>query len=303
MSDIKRLIFMGSPAFAVPSLKALVAAGHSIAVVYTQPPRPAGRGNKLQKTAVHEAAEAMGLPVLHPEKLKAEALEALLATPADLICVVGFGMLLPRAVVESRLCLNVHPSALPRWRGATPVQSALMAGDTTTDVCIMQLEAGMDTGPVFSRTPVVIPPDMTCGELNDIVWELGAKRLCYVVDHVETLTPIPQQGEATLAPKVTPETRQLDWALPAATLHNRVRGLAPAPGAVGLLAGETVKILQTATLPAQPTAVPGTVLAAGATGIDVATGDGVLRILSLQRPGGRPLPAADVARGWKGLVA
>lgn len=297
----KRIVFMGSPAFAVPSLQALVAAGNTVVAVYTQPPRPAGRGNQLQKTAIHTLAESLNLPVFTPEKLREDALKTLMDTPCDCICVVAYGLLLPRVVVESRTCLNVHPSALPRWRGPAPLQHALMAGDASTEVCIMKLEAGMDTGPVYTRTPVEIPLDMRLATLHDTAAALGAKELVNVVATLAGRTPTPQTGEATLAPKITAELRSLNWEDSALALHNRVRGLSPAPGAVGLVAGELVKILETAPLPGTPAQAPGTVLATHKDGIDIACGQGILRIITLQRPGSKALPAADVARGWKEL--
>jgi methionyl-tRNA formyltransferase len=299
----KRIIFMGSPAFAVPSLKALVEAGHTIVAVYTQPPRPAGRGKHLQKTDVHMLAESLNIPVFKPERLKGDALDALMATPADCICVVAYGLLLPRVVVENRTCLNVHPSALPKYRGPAPLQHALLNGETTTDICIMQLEASMDTGPIYSRIPFAIPADMSMGTLHDAAAAEGAAELVHVVETLETRTPEPQTGEPTLAPKITLETRQMNWEDTATRLHNRVRALSPAPGAVATLAGEQVKILQTTPVETSTPRVPGTIVQTSKQGIDVATGHGVLRILTLQRPGGKPLSAAQALNGWKDLTA
>lgn len=298
----RRLIFMGSPAFAVPSLRGLVTAGHEIAAVYTQPPRPAGRGKKEQKTAVHLAAEKLGLGALVrvPERLRGEDLQAALDTPCDAVCVVGFGMLLPKLLVDSRVCLNVHPSALPRWRGATPVQSALMAGDTATEVCIMRLEEGMDTGPVYDRTPVAITPDMNTGQLNDIVWQIGAERLLYVVENMETLMPLAQVGEAVRAFKITAELRPLDWRKSAEMLHNQVRGLAPAPGATAEIGGEVVKVGRSEVVDIK--CESGRVLAVDAAGIVVGCGEKALRLLEIQRPGKAMAKAADVARGWPELA-
>lgn len=294
-----RLIFMGSPAFAVPSLEALHKAGHAIVAVYSQPPRPAGRGKQLQSTAIHAVAQALGLPVHTPEKLQNEALAEALTQDAEAIVVVGYGLLLPKALVESRLCINVHPSALPRWRGATPVQSAIWAGDTTTDVCLMRLEAGMDTGPVFVRVPVAITTGMTSGALNEIVWRIGAEELVKLLPTVHNQTPVPQVGEATRAFKITPEMRALDWRQSAAQVHNHVRAFSPLPGPTATLAGEVLKVGHSAVVDgAGPV---GTVLALDATGLVLACGSGAVRLGWLQRPGGKPLTPLALARGWPAL--
>ncbi|MBI1308318.1 MAG: methionyl-tRNA formyltransferase [Proteobacteria bacterium] len=297
----KRVVFMGSPPFAVPSLRALAEAGHEIVAVYTQPARPAGRGQKEQKTAVHMAAEELGVTVRTPERLREAALDEVLALEADVFCVVGFGMLLPKALVEARVCVNVHPSALPRWRGATPVQSALMAGDKTTEVCIMRLEEGMDTGPVYDRTGVEIAEDMDTAQLNDIVWSIGAKRLVYVVENLDALKAVAQVGEATRAVKITAQTRPVDWRKTAWEVHNQVRALAPAPGATAEIGGEVVKVLRTEVV--DKNGDFGQILAVDAAGMVVACGAGAVRIVTLQRAGKRAMPAAEVARGWEALAA
>jgi methionyl-tRNA formyltransferase len=302
--NLKRVVFMGSPAFAVPSLRALHGAGHEIMAVFSQPPRPAGRGQKLQKTAVHEVAEELGLPVFTPEKLRGDELEAVMGIAADVFCVVGFGMMLPAALVEERVCINVHPSALPRWRGATPVQSAIMAGDASTDVCIMRLEAGMDTGPVYDRTVVAIPADMTTGELNDVVWAIGAERLLQVVETLEDLTAVPQVGEASRAFKITAEMRPIDWSQTADEVHNKVRGLSPAPGATASFGGEVFKILRTETVARwthKRIGEAGEILGHDGQGFMVACGKGAVKVLVMQRAGGKAGHAAEVARGWAAL--
>jgi methionyl-tRNA formyltransferase len=299
-----KIVFMGSPAFAVPSLEALHDAGHEIVAVYSQPPRPAGRGQKLQKTAVHEAAEDLGLAVFTPEKLRGEDLDFVLGLDADVFCVVGFGMLLPAALVDNRVCLNVHPSALPKWRGATPVQSAIMAGETSTDVCIMRLEAGMDTGPVYDRTPVKIDRNMTAGELNDVVWSIGAKRLVAVVDNVHELEPVAQVGDATRAYKITAETRVIDWSQRVQDVHNLVRALSPSPGATAKLGGEVFKILRTEVNELWIHKVmgePGEVMGMDSTGVVIACGVGAIKLVEMQRAGGKAAAAGDLARSWKEL--
>lgn len=295
------LIFMGSPAFAVPSLKALVEAGHTIVAVYTQPPRPAGRGQKLTPTAVHQEAERLGLgdKVKHPERLRGEALDDIMAIPCEAVCVVAYGLLLPKRLVDDKLCLNVHPSALPRWRGAAPIQHTLLAGDTTTDVCIMKLDEGMDTGPVYHRTPLAISPDTTAGSLHDTCANIGARALVHVLANLDTLQPIPQTGEATLAPKITPNMRPIDWHQPSTVIHNHIRALSPSPAATAVLGGEVVKVLSSCVIVSamKPSCPPGTILKAD-TELHIACGDGVLRILSLQRPNKKPMLAEDALRGW-----
>lgn len=292
------LIFMGSPMFAVPSLKALHEAGHTFSAIYTQPPRPAGRGQKLTPTAVQHVAEDLGLgPIRTPEKLKGDALDELLATPCDAIIVVAYGLLLPKAVVEARTCVNVHPSALPRWRGPAPLQHTLLNGDTETEICIMKLDEGMDTGPVFSRTPLEVPIDMTYGELHDIAAHMGGEQLAKVVRHLSTLKPVAQTGTPTLAPKITPEMRKLDFTQPASAVHNHIRALAPAPGATTTIGGETVKLLASEVLDTSTTNLPGQVVYKDAD-LRIACNPGTLSITRLQRPGAKAMPVAEALRGW-----
>lgn len=299
---LKRVVFMGSPAFAVPSLQALVAAGHTMVAVYTQPPRPAGRGQKEQKTAVHLAAEALGLGALvrHPERLRGEDLQAVMALEADVFAVVAYGLLLPREMVENRVCLNVHPSALPRWRGAAPIQHTVLNGDLETEVCVMRLEAGMDTGPVYDRTPLAVGADMTSGELHDVCARIGAERLAYLVENVHEMTPIAQVGEPTLAVKITSDIRPIDWRKTAAEVHNKVRGLAPAPGATAEVGGEIIKILRSQLFDGKGN--PGVISAANAAGVVVGCGAGAVRICEIQRAGKKAMAAAEVARGWPELA-
>jgi len=295
---------MGSPAFAVPSLHALHTAGHEIVAVYTQPPRPAGRGHKVQNTPVHEAAEDMGLTVFHPEKLRGEDLEAVLGLAADVFCVVGYGLLLPKALVDSRLCLNVHPSALPRWRGAAPLQWTLLAGDARTDVCVMKLDEGMDTGPVVARDSMAVPLNMTLAELHDTTAAKGASMLVEAVNDLASIRPVPQVGEATHAPKLTPEMRPVDWHKPVMEVHNHVRGLSPVPGATARLGGEVFKILRTEVNQLwlhKRMGEPGEVIGMDSTGVAVACGVGVVKIVEMQRAGAKAGPAGEIARGWPAL--
>lgn len=294
-----KIVFMGSPAFAVPSLQALAAEEHEIMAVYTQPPRPAGRGQKLQKTAVHVMAEEMGLPVFHPEKLRGADLEAVLEIQADVFCVVAYGLLLPKALVDSRLCLNVHPSALPLWRGAAPLQWTLMSGATHTEVCVMKLDEGMDTGPVVVRQEIGIPRDWNRAKLEQMTADVGAMLLAEVVDNLKGIRPIPQAGEATHAVKITKEMRPIAWQMSAQEIANRIRGLSPTPTATAQLGDEVFKVFWAETVDGYQ-GVPGEVLAVDAGGIVVACGDGAVRLVKIRRPNGTAniADAGAIARGW-----
>ncbi|PIZ29706.1 MAG: methionyl-tRNA formyltransferase [Alphaproteobacteria bacterium CG_4_10_14_0_8_um_filter_53_9] len=240
-----RVIFMGSPAFAVPSLRALHAAGHEITAVYTQPPRPKGRGQQVQPTDVQLAAENLGLGdrVRCPARLRDEALDELLATPCDVICVVAYGLLLPKALVDSRVCLNVHPSALPRWRGAAPLQWTLLSGDKTSELCVMRLDEGMDTGPVYCRIPLTVEENDTYGQLHDRAAAMGASALVDVVARLSELTPLPQNSEgATHARKLTKDDARLDLSRSALEIHNTIRALTPSPHAFLEHEGVRIKV-------------------------------------------------------------
>lgn len=289
-----KLIFMGSPAFALPALEALIASNHEIICAYTQPPRPAGRGKKLTPTAVHTRAEAAGIEVRHPARLKDEALNELLATPCDAIVVVAYGLLLPQAVLNHAPCINIHPSALPRWRGPAPLQHTLLAGDETSEVCIMQLELGMDTGPVYSRTPLPFTENTTLGELHDTAANIGATALLNVLKNwPQTPTPQPLAG-VTLAPKITKEMRAIDWRKPTIDIHNHIRGMSPFPAATATYNGETWKILRSQIVPGS--GQPGEILSANGTLI-IACGTGAVRILELQRPGKQAQTVDEFLKG------
>jgi methionyl-tRNA formyltransferase len=294
-----RIAFMGTPDFAVPTLDALVAAGFQIAAVYSQPPRPAGRGRKLTPGAVHRRAEELGLPVRTPTSLKdPDAQTDFAALALDAAVVVAYGLILrPPVLSAPRLgCVNLHGSLLPRWRGAAPVQRAIMAGDAETGVCAMAMDEGLDTGPVLLSERVAIDPDEDAGALSARLAALGAPLIVRALRGLAEggLTPQPQPSDrACYARKIDKAETRLDWSQPAETLRNRIRGLAPAPGAWTEATGERWKILS-----ADVVARGGS---AGETlddALTVACGDGrALRILRAQRPGKGPMDAAEILRG------
>ncbi|MDN3565935.1 methionyl-tRNA formyltransferase [Paeniroseomonas aquatica] len=291
-----RLAFMGSPDFAVPALRALQAAGHEIAAVYCQPPRPAGRGQREAPCPVHRAALALGLPVRTPARLRKDAAEhaAFAALGLEAAVVAAYGLILPQAMLAAprRGCLNIHASLLPRWRGAAPIHAAILAGDAETGVTIMQMDAGLDTGPMLLRGTVPIGPRSTTPELHDTLAELGARLVLEALERDPPAVPQPEAG-MTYAPKLTKDDARLDWSLPAAALDRRVRALNPWPGTAFRQGGEAIRVLEAA--PAEGSGAPGTVL--DAAGL-VACGEGALRLLRLQRPGRGPMPVADFLRGF-----
>ncbi len=289
-----RIIFMGTPDFSVPVLDALVAAGHDIAAVYCQPPRPAGRGKKDRPSPVQARAEALGLDVRHPVSLKvAEEQADFAALQADVAVVVAYGLILPQAVLDApRLgCLNIHASLLPRWRGAAPIHRAIMAGDTETGVCIMQMEAGLDTGPVLRREALAIGAEETTGGLHDRLSALGARM---IVDAVAGLplpaTPQPDAG-VTYAGKIDKAEAQVDWTRPAAEVDRLIRGLSPFPGAWCDVAGERVKLLGSRL--ADGAGAAGQVL----DGFTIACGTGAVEVTRAQRAGKKAMPVDEVLKG------
>ncbi|MFC4624364.1 methionyl-tRNA formyltransferase [Daeguia caeni] len=298
-----RIVFMGTPEFSVPILTAIIGHGYEVVAVYTQPPRPAGRrGLELTKSPVHEKAEQFGIPVFTPKSLKdPEEQAAFAALEADVAIVVAYGLLLPKAILEApRLgCYNGHASLLPRWRGAAPIQRAIMAGDSETGMMIMKMDEGLDTGPVAMAEKVVITPDMTAGELHDRLSQIGADLMVRALGALErdSLALQPQAEEGiTYAAKIDKAEARIDWSKPARDVHNRIRGLSPFPGAWCEMeingAVERVKLLRS-TL-GEGNGVPGTVLDERLT---IACGKGAVRLVSLQRSGGKPLAAADFLRG------
>jgi methionyl-tRNA formyltransferase len=301
-----RIIFMGTPDYAVPTLKALHAAGHEIVAVYSQPPRPAGRrGLEVLPSPVHRAAESLGIPVFTPKSLKSEEEQAAFrALDADAAVVVAYGLILPKAILDApRLgAWNGHASLLPRWRGAAPIQRAIMAGDTETGVMIMKMDEGLDTGAVALTETVDITPSLTTGELHDKLADVTARLMVEAIARLGTdgLPLAPQSDDGiTYAAKIAKTETRVDFSRPAQQVHDHVRGLAPSPGAWFELAtgdrAERVKLLTTevADLDIKGQA-PGTVLDDQLT---IACGEGAVRLLSLQKAGGKPLAARDFIRG------
>ncbi len=293
-----RLIFMGTPDFAVPSLLALVAAGHEVVAVYTREAKPAKRGMAMQITPVAREAEKLGFPVLTPKTLKTEeALAAFRAHKADAAVVVAYGMILPKLILEApRLgCFNVHASLLPRWRGAAPINRAIMDGDNESGVTIMQMDEGLDTGAMAMREALPIGADMTAGDLHDTLATLGADLMPRALAAAEsgtlTLTPQPTDG-VTYAAKISKAETRIDWSKPAREVHNHLRGLSPFPGAWFELDGVRIKALRS-TL-AGGSGAPGTALDDNLT---IACGDGAVRLIQVQRAGKQPMSAQDFLRG------
>ena len=292
-----RLIFMGTPAFSVPALDALVEAGHDIVAVYTQPPRPAGRGKKDRPSPVHARAEEHGLKVRHPASLKGEDEQAAFAAlGADIAVVVAYGLLLPGPVLDApaKGCLNIHASLLPRWRGAAPIQRAVMAGDTETGVCIMQMERGLDTGPVLMREATAINAGDTAGDLHDRLSSMGARLIVETLAHLDELAPEPQPEDGvTYAAKIDKAEARIDWSRAADEVDCHIRGLSPFPGAWFEAAGERIKALRSRV--AEGGGTPGSVL--GAT--TIACGSGAVELTELQRAGKRPMSRDEFLRGTK----
>ena len=287
---------MGTPAFSVPTLRALLGAGHEVLCAYTQPPRPAGRGQRDRPSPVQAEAEARGIPVRHPRSLKGpEAQADFAALGADLAVVVAYGLILPQAVLDApqQGCLNVHASLLPRWRGAAPIHRAVVAGDAETGVCIMRMEAGLDTGPVLLREAVPIGPHDTTGDLHDRLADLGGRLAAEALGRLDELPPAPQPEEGvTYAAKVDKAEARIDWTRPAAEVDRLIRGLSPHPGAWFEAGGERVRALRSRL--AEGSGAPGEVLG----GLRVACGEGAVDVLEVQRPGARGMAAADALRGW-----
>ena len=301
-----KLIFMGTPGFSVPVLTALIGQGHEIVAVYTQPPRPAGRGMEERKSDVHETAEKFGLPVYTPKSLKGEAeQEAVAAHGADAAVVVAYGLILPQAVLDAVPdgCWNGHASLLPRWRGAAPIQRAIMAGDSETGVCIMKMEAGLDTGPVALSQKVAISENMTAAELHDVLSRTTADLMVVAMSALErgtlSTTPQPEDG-VTYAEKIDKAEARVDWSKPAQQVHDHIRGLSPFPGAWcempiwGNAGGKPQRVKLLGSNVAEGAGAPGTVLDERLT---IACGSGAVRLTRLQRAGKGQQAADEFLRG------
>ncbi len=298
-----RIVFAGTPEFAVPCLRA-AAQRHEVVAVYTQPDRPAGRGRELTLSPVKREALARGIEVLQPENFKLGlAKDALRALKPDLLVVVAYGLILPQSVLDipTHGCWNVHASLLPRWRGAAPIQRAIEAGDSETGVCLMQMEKGLDTGPVLLSQSLRIEPTDTGGQLHDRLATLGAQVLSDGLGLLRAgLRPVaqPQPAEGvTYAHKLDKADAQLDWSQPATQLANKIRAFNPWPMAEASVAGERLRVHGAIALNESHAAAPGTLLRAGREGLDIACAEGVLRIRVLQRDGGKAITAADYLNG------
>jgi methionyl-tRNA formyltransferase len=294
-----RVAFAGTPPFAARALEALVGAGHAVELVLTQPDRPAGRGLNLAASAVAKSAASHGIPVEKPASLKTlEAQQRLRELRPDVMVVAAYGLLLPPAVLEipARGCLNIHASLLPRWRGAAPIQRALLAADPDTGISIMQMEVGLDTGPVLLTMRTPIGARESAGSLLQRLTELGARSITDALARLDALTPEAQDdARATYAAKVSKADARIDWALPAAHVDRQVRAFDPNPGAEARIGEETLKVWLAE--PVEMRGSPGEVLAASGDGLVIACGEGALRLLEVQRAGGRRLPVSEFLRG------
>lgn len=292
-----RIIFMGTPDFSVPVLEALVDAGHDVVAVYSQPPRPAGRGKKDRPSPVQSKAEALGLTVRYPVSVRTEgALAEFQALNADIAVVVAYGLILPQSILDApkKGCLNIHASLLPRWRGAAPIHRAIMAGDEEAGVCIMQMEAGLDTGPVLSRHTVSIGESETTQQLHDRLSDIGATAIVDALAQVDRLDAQPQPNDGvTYAAKIEKSEAVIDWSKPAIEVDRLVRGLSPFPGAWFEMNGTRVKVLGSTLVEHSGTA--GCVLDDELT---VACGEGAIRLTKLQRAGKSAQDAEQFLNGW-----
>ncbi|MBZ0133832.1 MAG: methionyl-tRNA formyltransferase [Rhodocyclaceae bacterium] len=297
-----RVVFAGTPEFAATALQAVLAAGHDVPLVLTQPDRPAGRGMAMQASAVKQLALKQGLPLHQPSSLKSgESRQPILDARADVMVVAAYGLILPQAALDiPRLgCVNIHASLLPRWRGAAPIQRAILAGDSETGVTIMRMEAGLDTGPMLLRESLAIAEGDTAATLHDKLAELGARLIVEALPRLERgelAGEIQPSDGVSYAPKLEKAEAALDWRRPAVELDRAVRAFNPFPGAFGQVDGQVIKVWRAERVSGQ--GVPGIVLAAGADGIVVACGEGALCLTELQKSGGKRLAAADFLHGF-----
>lgn len=292
-----RIVFMGSPAFVIPVLEKLHQ-NFDVVGVFSQPPRPSGRGQKLTPTPVHKAAEDMGLSVFTPEKLKGEAFDALAALKPDFICVAAYGLILRQNVLDLAPCINIHPSTLPRWRGAAPIHHTLLNGATELDICLMEMERGLDTGPIFNRTVLPIGPNDTTGNLLDKSFKIGGGDLVNLIQNWPQ-EAIPQgEDGTTYAHKLEAADRVVDFKNSAQNVHNQIRALNPFPMATCSFEGETWKLYTSVQTTETSNEKAGTIIAADKDGLAVVCGDSkVLKLTTLQRPGKRAQSAAEFCNG------
>jgi len=294
-----KVIFAGTPEFAVPALEALLSSSHDVLAVYTQPDRPAGRGRKLTATPVTSVAQTKQLPIFQPTTLKDAKEQAQLQSfNADVMVVVAYGLLLPEAVLPLPKygCINIHPSLLPRWRGAAPIQRSLLAGDTLTGVTIMQLDVGMDTGPILKQQKYTVGPDDDNKSLHDKLAVIGAKLLVTTLDDIEQACLDAQKqddAKACYAKKIQKSEAQIDWTQTAKQLSNKVRAFTPWPVAFAHFGDAILRVWKAVPLDVLSDDVPGTIVRVEKKGVDVATGKGLLRLQLVQLPGGRALSIAD----------
>lgn len=298
--SIKRVIFMGTPQFAVPTLHGLISSKYEVVAVYSQPPRPAGRGQKLTPSPVHQLAEKHGIAVYTPTSLKsAETQEIFASHKADIAVVAAYGLLLPQPILDAPVhgCINVHPSSLPRWRGAAPIQRTLLAGDTTTECCIMRMEAGLDTGPVFMREPFCIPEDMVATELYNTMADLGSTLVMRTCELFDELSAVPQSSEGiTYAAKITKEDQPIQWGKEATAIVSHIRGLSVSPGATCMIGDEVLKITRAKVIVTPHMAAAGTLISdAGA--VACAKGS-ALQLLEVQRAGKPRMAIEEFLRGY-----
>lgn len=290
-----KVVFMGTPAFSIPALDALVEAGHEIVAVYTQPPRPAGRGKKERRSPIHARANELGLSVFHPKSFKAADAESTFADlGADVAVVVAYGLILPAPVLASPKhgCINIHASLLPRWRGAAPIHRAVMAGDFETGICIMEMDAGLDTGPVLLREAIPIGETDTSGDLHDRLSKMGGRMIVETLENLDDLTPEAQPEEGvTYAIKIDKSEARIDWSRTSDEIDRQIRSMSPLPGAWTEANGERVKLLRSRLTEGE--GEPGQHLG----DFRIACGRGAVEILEAQKQGKRPVAADDFLRG------
>jgi methionyl-tRNA formyltransferase len=301
----KKIIFMGTPAFALPALEKLIASEHKVIAVYTAPPKPAGRGKEIKNTAVHELALKHNIPVFTPASLKAEQLPQ-----ADIAVVAAYGILLPEHILKGPKfgCINIHPSLLPRWRGAAPIQRTIMAGDTQSAVCIMQMDKGLDTGDILMQENFALPAKITAGELHDKCASLGAELTLRVINNIESLKPKKQSADGdTYAKKITKEDEIINWNEPAETIEYQIRALNPFPGAYFMLDGKKLKVFEADVTSSHPALDAGSKTPQQVRGVQpgevldnkllIACGKDAIRITKLQKEGKKPMTAQEFLNG------